>query len=63
MARARAARTAPPSRSIPTAPSAAPAGSTNVLSLQPTPTKKMRAETQTLVDDIKQSLGLLRRHL
>jgi len=23
----------------------------------------MRAETQTLVDEIKQSLGLLRRHL
>jgi hypothetical protein len=26
-------------------------------------TKAMRAEIQTLVDEIKQSLGLLRRHL
>jgi len=25
--------------------------------------KSMRAETQNLVDDIKQSVGLLRRHL
>jgi hypothetical protein len=27
------------------------------------PWKQMRAETQSTVDEIKQSLGLLRRHL
>jgi hypothetical protein len=35
----------------------------NIAKAVPKGNKAMRAEIQTLVDEIKQSLGLLRRHL